>query len=330
MSGNFVQIKESARAKELAKSVLPSLYAKIEEKRAISEANKQKKQGAVYFDGVEDLDAIESRKNKGVLTRFSESAVDISEKDENALKHSKNREKSACSEKVFTEKWANGKKLSGNIIPSIISEDKTAPLPELLDLKKFFWGKHVAIVGNGVPEKDFSAEIDSAEVVVRFNNFYNMKSGRVGRKLDFLVITPSSHWHDGLKDGERGESEILRQKPIVCFVRHELRARWRKFIEIFKGLRVFKAAKINGYYQTFTTGGTFLAWCADHLQNVKVSVYGFGDNGGFASYLNKQGQHYISFCEKEKCARDVSIEVLSRKHIFTQKSLEEFQKTKTF
>lgn len=50
-------------------------------------------------------------------------------------------------------------------------------------------GKDVVIVGNKEEEEDKSEEIDSGDVVIRINNFYNYGSGKVGKRVDALILT---------------------------------------------------------------------------------------------------------------------------------------------
>lgn len=220
----------------------------------------------------------------------------------------------------FVCKWAQSLGLENE--QPIEIHDFSERIPEECDLRRLVWGKKVAIVGNGIPDRDESAEIDSCDIVVRFNNFYNYQSGKVGKKLDLLVITPSSAWLNLKDDETRGFSVIQREKPLVCFVRHEGRARWKKFATFFKGLKKVKMRNVSNFYQTMTTGGTFLAFAADHFDNCEIKCFGFGDNKGFHRYLQKDGKHYLGVCVKEFAIRERSLEICGRKRIFTNKAFD--------
>ena len=44
--------------------------------------------------------------------------------------------------------------------------------------------KKIAIVGNAAPFRDYSKEIDTCDLVVRFNNTNHWKSGKIGSRCD--------------------------------------------------------------------------------------------------------------------------------------------------
>lgn len=79
-------------------------------------------------------------------------------------------------------------------------------------------GRKVAIVGNGNVREDCSVEIDSADVVVRFNHFYNYDSGKVGKRVDIVMQTITPVW-------ERSEGKHIdildRYRPEVFLVRSD-------------------------------------------------------------------------------------------------------------
>jgi hypothetical protein len=79
------------------------------------------------------------------------------------------------------------------------------------DFIKLVKGKRIAIVGNGDVDKDYSEEIDKADVVIRFNNFYNYQSNKVGKRVDALVLTGTSALHDKLPGGYSDQKEIIQE-----------------------------------------------------------------------------------------------------------------------
>jgi hypothetical protein len=48
--------------------------------------------------------------------------------------------------------------------------------------------KRLVLVGNALPEKNFSESIDTADIVLRFNFCNHFESGRVGHKTDILCL----------------------------------------------------------------------------------------------------------------------------------------------
>jgi len=63
-------------------------------------------------------------------------------------------------------------------------------------------GKRIAIVGNSAVGRNYSNEIDSADVVIRFNHFYNYDSGLVGRRVDIVLQTVAQAWYDAVNSGK--------------------------------------------------------------------------------------------------------------------------------
>ncbi len=56
----------------------------------------------------------------------------------------------------------------------------------------------VAIIGNSLPLRDSSKEIDSADIVVRFSKMEHLHSGLIGTKTDIIVINPNKHFLDSV------------------------------------------------------------------------------------------------------------------------------------
>lgn len=226
---------------------------------------------------------------------------------------------------TFTERGATKHVEFGKLDAVMpIDADTTAPLPVQFMLRKLLWGKRVAVVGNRTPERDFSAEIDSCDVVIRFNNFYNYESGRVGKRVDVLFITPSSAWLN-LKDDKARKIDIIQaQKPIVAFTRFKERAQWKVFQRVFAGLPYYYDANTNASNNQFTTGVSVLELIAQSCENCEVKVFGFGETDAeMWAYFEKDGRHYISGGYREAIVRERLLKILPRFTIYTDAPIEE-------
>lgn len=80
--------------------------------------------------------------------------------------------------------------------------------------------KTLFIVGNGPVGRDMSAEIDSAELVIRFNE-PRVSLGMTGTKTDMLMLaTSSKQMEEWIKNPNFINSEIVRNTPEVLFAFH--------------------------------------------------------------------------------------------------------------
>lgn len=80
--------------------------------------------------------------------------------------------------------------------------------------------KTLFIVGNGSLDRDLSAEIDAAEIVLRFNE-PRVSLRMSGTKTDMLMLaTSSKQMGEWIKDSAFINSEIVRNTPEVLFAFH--------------------------------------------------------------------------------------------------------------
>lgn len=175
-------------------------------------------------------------------------------------------------------------------------------------------GREVAIVGNGFPERDYSTEIDSADLVVRFNHFYNYDTGKVGKRVDLIVQTFTSAW---IKS-ENKHADIIRQQwaRIFCGKKPEqydpsLVAKY------LGGICITDMTKNLEPYAMFTTGTAFLMWLASKPRNARFKIYGFPNGEQAEKYFspNGDGKHYAPMKVLELQNRNAAIEILERQRI---------------
>lgn len=199
-----------------------------------------------------------------------------------------------------------------------------AQFPEPFALRKLLWGKCVAVVGNATEAHDRSAEIDAADVVIRFNHFYNYDSGRVGKKIDALFITPSGAWLSLKDDEARRKSIIQRERPIVAFTRFKERCQWATFQRVFAGIPYFYDKFTNASNNQFTTGVSVLELIAQSCENCEIKIFGFGDTDEkMWEYFEREGRHYLPNGFREAIARERLLQILPQFRIYTRKKIEE-------
>ncbi|MEN5275892.1 hypothetical protein ABE527_02975 [Brucella sp. TWI432] len=78
----------------------------------------------------------------------------------------------------------------------------------------------IFIVGNGPVENDLSAQIDAADLVLRFNE-PRVSRGMTGTKTDMLMLaTSSKQMEQWIKDPAFINSDIVRNAPELLFAFH--------------------------------------------------------------------------------------------------------------
>lgn len=160
-------------------------------------------------------------------------------------------------------------------------------------------GKTVAIVGNGAVDCDASAEIDAAEVVCRFNHFYNYDSQKVGRRVDIIFQTFTSGWY-AMRDDVKHIDVIRAQKPIVFIAKKPQQYNDGVRATFGEGVRIECMDRAVDKYKRFTTGGAVLCYLAERLKNAKVKVYGFPQGERWQRYIATQAQHYAHVSQEER------------------------------
>ena len=173
-------------------------------------------------------------------------------------------------------------------------------------------GRKVAIVGNGTPVCDHSAEIDSADVVVRFNDFYNYQTGKVGRRVDVVLQTVAKAWYDRFNAGQLGASlaVVREQKPAIFLVKRPDNYRTDAHAVYGKGVRIDNLARLFEPWWRFTTGTAALCYLAQNLTNAEVRCYGFQDEAAWRNYIATDAQHYSAVAEEERKVMLASIATL--------------------
>lgn len=160
-------------------------------------------------------------------------------------------------------------------------------------------GKRVAVVGNGSVDKDYSNEIDSADVVIRFNNFYNYDSGNVGKKVDALILTGTSACHDKLPDGLTDHKEIIQTYFPSLFLLSEIQnQRITKVHPRFNGCEI-KMLGNPSWLLPLTSGTIVLKMLADY-DDVKVNCYGFSNGEEWSSYNETYNKHHKKTCHLDE------------------------------
>lgn len=150
-------------------------------------------------------------------------------------------------------------------------------------------GRKVAIVGNGNVKVDYSAEIDSADVVVRFNHFYNYDSGLVGKRVDIVLQTITPMYYNA----KNRHDEIVRElKPHVFLVKNHFTYDSKLHDVYGSDVRVDFSTRFFDPYPIFTTGTTALKYLADHLTNAEVKCYGFQDDEDWKRYLQTDAKNF--------------------------------------
>lgn len=181
------------------------------------------------------------------------------------------------------------------------------------DFFKSIKGKKVAIVGNAEVNEDCSEEIDSADFVIRFNNFYNYQSEKVGKKIDGLVLTGTSACHDKLPDGLSDQKEIIQKYLPKLFLLSEIpNQKITRIHQRYKGCELHMLGNPS-WMLPLTSGTIALAMLADY-DDVKVNCYGFSDGDAWEEYNKTYNKGHRATCGiSEEKIRMESFYKLSKK-----------------
>lgn len=167
------------------------------------------------------------------------------------------------------------------------------------DFIKFVKGKRIAVVGNGDVDKDYSAEIDSADVVIRFNNFYNYENGMVGKKVDGLILTGTSACFDKLPGGMSDNKEIIQTYHPKLFLITEVQN--QKIVSVhsrFKGCKLGMLGNPS-WLLPLTSGTIVLKMLADY-DDVQVNVYGFSNGKEWNTYNETYNKGHRMTCHLDE------------------------------
>lgn len=177
-------------------------------------------------------------------------------------------------------------------------------------------GKKVALVGNGFVDENLSEEIDSHDIVIRMNHFYNYDSGNVGKKVDVIFTTPTPIWANMPPD-IRHWDVIQEQQPTVFVLKHEQRVDNTIINNHYKGCKIYGFSpdyiKGEGIYTTGTCALNVLSQCI----NFECDIYGFSfDNKKWKEYIATSAQHYAKTYDEEATKRLEYLKKVKEKHIF--------------
>ncbi len=168
-------------------------------------------------------------------------------------------------------------------------------------------GQKVAIIGNGNVTKDVSKKVDSADVVIRFNNFYNYDSDKVGKRVDIVMQTITQSW---LNDANKHLDVIKEQKPNIFIVKRPDLYDTSVHGIYGSDIRIDDMANEFEPWRKHTTGTCVLAYLAKELKNAEVRCYGFQDNDDWERYINTDARHYYHIKEQERALMLDSIKTL--------------------
>lgn len=157
--------------------------------------------------------------------------------------------------------------------------------------------KHIAIVGNEFPGKDFSPEIDAADVVVRLNHCANLESGKVGTRIDIIIQAPTSAWFR-LTESRRHEKEIQAAAPKVFLTKNAHLALYRPLRNVLSGLDVMRLRQPRETIG-WTTGGAAIAMI-NAANPASIQTYCFSKSyEEFKQYINAEARHHIRTLDDE-------------------------------
>lgn len=161
-------------------------------------------------------------------------------------------------------------------------------------------GKRVAIVGNAPLDRDYSQEINSADVVCRFNHFYNIRSDLAGVKTDIVFQTFAKPWYDLDNEG-RNQGVLIGMQPLLYIAKKP-----QQFTEEARDWFEGKCKRIEVLslelekYARYTTGGAVLCYLAENLRNAEVKVYGFDRDTKWDEYIKGDAKHYAPTANEER------------------------------
>ena len=189
-------------------------------------------------------------------------------------------------------------------------------------------GKRIAIVGNSAVGRNYSNEIDSADVVIRFNHFYNYDSGLVGRRVDIVLQTVAQAWYDAVNSGKAHIDIIQQQHPNIFLVKRPDHYDTTVHKVYGKEIRVDNLTKVFEPWWKYTTGTCTLCYLAQNLTNAEVRVYGFSNEGyedTWLNYIATDAKHYGDVAKEE---RPVMLNAITKLHSLkiTEESLKEIPK----
>lgn len=166
-------------------------------------------------------------------------------------------------------------------------------------LEDFVRGKRIAVVGNADVDEDMSEEIDSHDIVIRINNFYNYYSGKVGTKVDGLVMGGLTACIDKLDNGQSlGEMVVQKFKPRIFLITESSIQKINKIHKRYDGCR--KDMLMNYPLDMRFTTGTMVLKLLYEMDDVDVDIYAFDRGSKWNQYLDNYCSIHKDQCEKNE------------------------------
>lgn len=166
-------------------------------------------------------------------------------------------------------------------------------------LETFVRGKKVAVVGNAEPVENYSEEIDSADVVIRINNFYNYQSDKVGKRVDALVLSGLSACMFKAPDGRPTQDEIIAHyKPHLFLLSETANQNLPKIHPRYDSC--IKEMLGNRPADMKYTTGTILLKMLSEMDDVDVRLYCFDSGHKWNDYINTFAKQHVNACESDE------------------------------
>lgn len=171
----------------------------------------------------------------------------------------------------------------------------------ILPIASFIKDKSVAIVGNADVDKDYSEEIDNHDIVIRLNNFYNIDSGKVGKKVSALLLSGTSAWQSVAPNGQSLHEDIIsEQNPQIFLLTETSNQKIENLHMRYKDCpREMLGNKTSDL--RYTSGTVLLKMIAKVKGYSKISLYGFDKGSNWKDYVKGNASiHEGVFSEEEQ------------------------------
>lgn len=160
------------------------------------------------------------------------------------------------------------------------------------EFKSFVSKKKIAVVGNANVDKDYSEEIDSADLVIRLNNFYNYQSGKLGKRVDALVVSGLCGMMLKAPGDKPTQDNIIQALNPVVFVVSE--SNKQNILDLlhprYKNCKKYMLNN-NASDLKYTTGSIIIKMISE-MNNVDVKYYGFDTDNNWQNYLDTYAIHH--------------------------------------
>jgi hypothetical protein len=166
---------------------------------------------------------------------------------------------------------------------------------------------NIAIVGNSRPQRNYSSEIDSCDLVIRFSKLNFLESGMIGKKTNHIYINANENFLANIP--------LLKSNKIEGYGKCEIFMRvWdenqtKKICELLKIkkytiLREETVDMIDKKYdwprvdQYFTTTGLMtIVKITEEFPNAKIKLFCFNYDSDFGEFEFEDEFEFIMFLE---------------------------------